>query len=199
MIKTFIATTIPLLLINTAPALHGGDTETYDFTSVTDPARWSLINVDAESNVDGKTAIHLGCQGDSDNGIAGLASPVGLKFTTGVIEVDLKKARVSETNSFLGIAFNVTDANKFEAIYFRPFNSTSIRPSVSVASSTFRPGNSWELLRKTYQTRLKTASRTCQTLTTGFTRASKSPRSRSSRFRQCRASTKPGGDEIGGG
>lgn len=151
MIKTFIATTITLLLINTAPAFAQGNTETYDFTAVTDASRWKLINVDAESeNVDGKTAIHLGCQGDSANGIAGLALPVGLTFTTGVIEVDLK-GKSLRGNSFLGIAFNATDANKFEAIYFRPFNFNVDPPFRERGVQYISwPGNSWEHLRKTY-------------------------------------------------
>lgn len=151
MIKTFIATTITLLLINTAPAFAQGNTETYDFTAVTDASRWSLINVDAESeNIGGKTAIHLRSHGDSANGIAGLASPVGLKFATGVIEVDLKGKSI-RGNSFLGIAFNVTDANKFEAIYFRPFNFNVDPPFRERGVQYISwPGNSWEHLRKTY-------------------------------------------------
>ena len=149
--RTFITTTVALLLINLTAAIAQENPDTYNFAAVTDAARWTLINVDAESiEINGKSAIHLACHGDSANGIAGLALPVGQKFSTGVIEVDLK-GKSLRGNSFLGIAFNVTDANKFEAIYFRPFNFNVDLPfrdrGVQYVSW---PGNSWEHLRKTY-------------------------------------------------
>ena len=150
-LKSFVATIITLLIIHAAPLLAQMKADLYDLNTVTDAARWALINVDAESiAVDGKSAIHLVCHGDSANGIVGLALPVGQKFSTGVIEVDLK-GKSLRGNSFLGIAFNVTDANKFEAIYFRPFNFNVDLPfrdrGVQYVSW---PGNSWEHLRKTY-------------------------------------------------
>jgi hypothetical protein len=150
-VGTFISAFLALTLLNTMPAFAQESADIHHFAAVTDASRWSLTNVDAESvNVDGKTAIHLLCQGDSANGIVGLALPVGQNFSTGVIEVDLK-GKSLRGNSFLGIAFNVTDANKFEAIYFRPFNFNVDLPFRDRAVQYISwPGNSWEHLRKTY-------------------------------------------------
>jgi hypothetical protein len=40
--------------------------------------------------LDGKRAVSLTAEGDSANGIVGLALPVDSSFTTGTIEIDLK-------------------------------------------------------------------------------------------------------------
>jgi len=149
--RTLIVATIALLILNASTVLAQGSNDGYHFSSVTDPSRWTLINVDAESvNVDGKTAIHLQSHGDSANRVIGLAALVEQKLLTGVVEVDLK-GKSLRGNSFLGIAFNVPDANKFEAIYFRLFNFNVDPPFRERGVQYISwPGNSWEHLRKTY-------------------------------------------------
>jgi len=42
-------------------------------------------------------------------------------FKEGIIDIDLRGKDVF-LQSFLGIAFDVTDNNHYEAVYFRPFN-----------------------------------------------------------------------------
>ena len=149
--RSLIALATALLLLISANVLAQAKTDPFHAAAVTDPSRWTLINVDAESvNVDGKTAIHLQSHGDSANGVIGLAAPVGQKLLTGVVEVDLKGKSI-RGNSFLGIAFNVGDANQFEAIYFRPFNFNVDPPFRERGVQYISwPGNSWEHLRKTY-------------------------------------------------
>lgn len=121
------------------------------FSDVSDTTRWKLINVDAKSiTLADKAAVHLVSHGDSANGIIGLALPSGKPFRTGVIEVDLKGKNL-RGNSFLGIAFNVTDDKQFEAIYFRPFNFHAAPPFQTRGVQYIAwPGNTWEHLRKTH-------------------------------------------------
>ena len=98
--------------------------------------------------LDGKRAVRLTAEGDSANGIVGLALPVGSSFSTGTIEIDLKGKNVRQ-RSFLGVAFNVANERTFEAIYFRPFNFRAEEPmrSRSVQYVAW-PVNTWEHLRK---------------------------------------------------
>jgi pimeloyl-ACP methyl ester carboxylesterase len=46
----------------------------------------------------------------------------GVEFTDGVIEVDVLGQSGPPQSNFLGIAFGVTGAEAYEAVYFRPFN-----------------------------------------------------------------------------
>ena len=97
---------------------------------------------------DGKAAVRLVAEGDSANGIVGLALPRALNFSTGTLEIDLKGKNVRQ-RSFLGVAFNVVDEKTFEAVYFRPFNFKAADPirNRSVQYIAW-PTNTWEHLRK---------------------------------------------------
>jgi hypothetical protein len=79
-----------LTLINATPAFSKKNADIDHFATVTDHSQWTFCNVDGESvDIDGKTTIHLICQGDLANGIVGLALPVRQKFPTGAIEAKL--------------------------------------------------------------------------------------------------------------
>jgi hypothetical protein len=92
-----------------------------DLGKVAEGKGWTVYHATAQAvKADGKSAVQLKAEGDSANGIVGLALADGVEFATGVIEIDLKGKPVRP--SFLGVAFNVSDQKTFEAVYFRPFN-----------------------------------------------------------------------------
>lgn len=114
-----------------------------DFSSVADSAAWAVTHADAKSMaMDGKRAIRLIAEGDSANGIVGLALPRTLALSTGVIEIDLKGKNVKQ-RSFVGVAFNVVDAKTFEAVYFRPFNFQADEPARRPCSAICRMASTY--------------------------------------------------------
>jgi hypothetical protein len=123
--------------------------EAPNLSTVADSKAWRLTHAQAQSvDVDGKRAVHLIAEGDSANGIVGLALPNGMAFASGTIEVDLKGKNVRQ-NSFLGVAFNVVDEKTFEAVYFRPFNFKADDPFRRRAVQYIAwPADTWEQLRK---------------------------------------------------
>lgn len=119
-----------------------------DFSSVVDSGAWAITHADATSmELDGKRAIRLIAEGDSANGIVGLALPRTLTFSTGIIEIDLKGKNVKQ-RSFVGVAFNIVDEKTFEAVYFRPFNFKADEPARRRAVQYVAwPQHTWEYLR----------------------------------------------------
>lgn len=79
----------------------------------------------------------------------GLAVIPGINFSTGVIEIDLKGQNVFQ-HSFIGIAFHLTDTNRFDAIYFRPFQFLNNDPVMKARSVQYisLPENTWRKLRE---------------------------------------------------
>ena len=148
--KILIRVVVALHFLASLGALAQEAANVIDLAEISSPSSWTLINVDAEvATAAGRKAARLVAHGDSANGIIGLALPNGQLFRTGVIEIDLKGKRL-RGNSFLGIAFNVTDVKRFEAIYFRPFNFNVDPPFQSRGVQYVAwPQNTWEHLRKT--------------------------------------------------
>ena len=124
-------------------------TGTPDLATVADAKAWRVFHATAESlEMDGKRTVRLTAEGDSANGVVGLALPVGYSLATGAIEVDLKGKNARQA-SFLGVAFNVSDEKTFEAIYFRPFNFRADEPMRNRAVQYIAwPEYTWEKLRK---------------------------------------------------
>ncbi|MFO1316548.1 MAG: hypothetical protein U1F58_13170 [Burkholderiales bacterium] len=120
-----------------------------DLGGIADAARWRVYNAVPEAlAADGRRGARLSGTSDSALGKVGLALVEGLAFETGTIEVELKGRNV-RGRSFLGVAFNVAGENRFEAVYFRPFNFR--------ADDVFRrravqyiawPDFTWERLRR---------------------------------------------------
>jgi len=119
-----------------------------DFMAIADSGAWAINHADASKlETDGKHVIRLVAEGDSANGIVGLALPRTVSFSTGTIEIDLKGKNVRQ-RSFLGVAFNVVDEKTFEAVYFRPFNFKAEEPFRRRAVQYVAwPKNTWEHLR----------------------------------------------------
>jgi ubiquinone/menaquinone biosynthesis C-methylase UbiE len=78
---------------------------------------WKMVNRGATAIVDGfRKAVRFDER--PGNGIAWLE---GSKFTEGTIEFDVRGKDVPQ-RSFVGIVFNGTDDETWDAVYFRPFN-----------------------------------------------------------------------------
>lgn len=153
-----IALTLTLALLGSPQARAQEAPAIPDLSSVTDSTSWAVTHGTAEIlSIDGKRAVRLIAEGDSANGIVGLALPRALVFSTGTIEIDLKGKNVRQ-RSFLGVAFNVVDERTFEAVYFRPFNFKADEPirrrSVQYVAW---PTNTWEHLRKSAPGRFENA------------------------------------------
>jgi hypothetical protein len=141
-----------LVVLVAVPRSHGYGSEkviTPDLSTIVGGKGWEVHNAIPEAvEVEGKRAVRLKATGDSANGIVGLVLAEGVEFTTGVIEIDLKGKNV-RGRSFLGVAFNVTDEETFEAIYFRPFNFKADGEFKSRAVQYLAwPKHTWEELRK---------------------------------------------------
>lgn len=94
----------------------------------------------------GKIIVHL-----NTNDGAGVGWINGLKFSTGVIEFDVKGKDVLQ-KSFVGIAFHGINDTTYESVYFRPFNfqaDDTVRKKHAVQYISL-PKFDWEYLRETY-------------------------------------------------
>lgn len=72
----------------------------------------------------------------------------GLKFSNGIIELDIK-GRDSLQKSFVGVAFHGANDSTFDAVYFRPFNfqaTDSVR-SIHAVQYVSKPVYTWNKLR----------------------------------------------------
>lgn len=83
----------------------------------------------------------------------------GVKFTNGIIELDIKGKNV-EQQSFLGVAFHaLEDTKTLDAIYFRPFNfkaADSVKRSHSVQYVS-HPTYPWAVLREKFTGKYESA------------------------------------------
>src|ERR1700761_8828255 len=104
--------------------------------------KYRVIHRDISAGPDG--SIHLN-EKDGD-GIAWLNDQ---KFTTGVIECDIKGKDVLQA-SFVGIAFHGVNDSTYEVVYFRPFNfraADTLRHSHAVQYMA-SPNYEWPKLRQ---------------------------------------------------
>ena len=79
----------------------------------------------------------------------GLALLQNVTFSEGTLEIDLRGGGTQQA-SFLGLAFGVTDARTFEAVYFRPFRFVDEDPVARSHAVQYVawPEYTWEKLRK---------------------------------------------------
>jgi hypothetical protein len=79
----------------------------------------------------------------------GLAIVQDIAFETGTIEVELLGEN-APGRSFIGIAFNIEDADTYEAVYFRPFNFVAT-PQINrdhMVQYICHPDFTWSRLRE---------------------------------------------------
>lgn len=78
----------------------------------------------------------------------GIAWIEGLEMATGTIEIDLRGQDVPQ-GSFVGVAFGGVDAERYEAVYLRPFNFRAPDPARRSRSVQYiaHPEHTWQQLR----------------------------------------------------
>ena len=126
---------------------------TPELSKIADGKSWSVINADAETTMEeGARVLRLTPKPADTPSSIGLALVEGVELGEGTVDVDLKGKGRDEA-SFLGVAFNVSDAKRFEAVYFRPFNfgragDKDGQPSRAHAVQYVAwPEHTWEKLR----------------------------------------------------
>jgi hypothetical protein len=136
------------VLIALLPALAQVGAETRallpDLTEVPAQHGWKLINRDAAPiDCRGSPAVRL--QGRGETGYARLEN---VTFGEGEIEFDARGKDIVQ-GSFLGLAFHGTDANSYEAVYFRPFNFRHPEPTRRLHAVQYvsHPQFTWDRLR----------------------------------------------------
>jgi hypothetical protein len=151
-----------VLLTGAAASVAREKLITPDLSRIDNAQSWSLINADVGTEKEeGKSVVRLAPKGKVDKGSnVGLVLVEGVEFGEGTLEVDLKGKGKFEA-SFLGLAFNVTDGKKFEAVYFRPFNFMRDPESFRTHAVQYVawPEHTWEKLRQAtpgkYESRVK--------------------------------------------
>ena len=142
--KALTLTIIGCLL---GPAALGAAFEAQDVFDLSKAASgdgWKMVNRGATAIVDGvRKAVRFDER--SGNGIAWLE---GSKFTEGTIEFDVRGKDVPQ-RSFVGIVFNGTDDETWDAVYFRPFNFNNPNPENAGHSVQYvsHPALTWQKLR----------------------------------------------------
>jgi hypothetical protein len=120
-----------------------------DLARVGDSALWHLTNAEVRTSVEGgRSVLRLApIGGDGPGSNVALALVAGVDFGEGSIEVDLKGE--GQQRIFLGVAFDVADAKRFEAVYFRPFNFRPDDPEHRGRAVQYVswPEHTWEALR----------------------------------------------------
>ena len=105
---------------------------------------WRISNrAVSETTVDGRAVLQFDeRQGD------GLAWLPDVQFSNGAIEFDARGRDVFQ-RSFLGVAFHGTDAETFDAVYFRPFNFRATDPARRNHAVQYiaHPSYTWQKLR----------------------------------------------------
>ena len=107
--------------------------------------QWSGHNIGMELVKDGETPVmKLTAQEEP-----GLIWMNDYKLTNGTIELDVKGSS-EPGKSFVGVAFNFVDEDKYEAVYFRPFNFKSGDESKRKHSVQYisEPSYTWKVLRE---------------------------------------------------
>jgi hypothetical protein len=122
-----------------------------DVATIDDARAWTVANAESHAAVEaGKHVLRLAPIGGNHQGSnVAIAMVSGLTMERGSVDVDLR-GRGETDASFLGIAFGVADASRYEAIYFRPFRFRSQDPVDRAHAVQYIawPEHTWEALRK---------------------------------------------------
>ncbi|HSR99712.1 MAG TPA: hypothetical protein VLM79_21815 [Kofleriaceae bacterium] len=121
-----------------------------DVAKIGDAAAWRTMNAEARVAVEGgKQVLRLAPIGGNRKGSnIGMALAAGVACAEGTIDVDLR-GQGEGGASFVGVAFGVEDAGRYEAVYFRPFrfrSTDAVQRSHAVQYVAW-PEHTWEALR----------------------------------------------------
>lgn len=111
---------------------------------------WTTTNAESHTAVENdKRVLRLAPIGGNHKGSnVAMALVTNVAFAEGTVDVDLRGAGEGAA-SFLGIAFGVAGADRYEAVYFRPFRFRStddVERSHAVQYIAW-PEHTWEALR----------------------------------------------------
>jgi hypothetical protein len=110
----------------------------------------TIINGESQSVAeDGRRVVRLAPIGGNRKGSnVALAIADGNALDAATIDVDLKGNGEAQA-SFLGVAFGVADASRYEAVYFRPFNfrAGDAEHRGHAVQYVAWPEHTWEILR----------------------------------------------------
>lgn len=102
--------------------------------------KWTAFNREATFK---KDIIHLNAK--ENDGVLWLND---FDFQDGTIELDIK-GKDARGQSFVGLAFNGQDNEKYDAVYFRPFNFESTERKTHSVQYIAMPDYDWSKLRNT--------------------------------------------------
>lgn len=121
-----------------------------DVAKIGDAAAWSTMNAESRVAVEnGYKVLRLAPIGGNGKGSnIGMALVAGVACAEGAIDVDLR-GQGEGSASFVGVAFGVEDAARYEAVYFRPFRfrSTDVVDRSHAVQYVAWPEHTWEALR----------------------------------------------------
>jgi hypothetical protein len=132
--KNLFASLILLLVIQSA-----GISQSFDLQKLLKENKFVTTNAKVIPLTDGnKSGISM----------TGMAWIKDKKFSTGVIEVDLRGKDIFQ-QSFLGIAFHGVDSITYDLVYFRPFNYRAEDPirKIHAVQYVSQPDWDWKRLR----------------------------------------------------
>jgi hypothetical protein len=112
-----------LLFANVSVSVAREKLLTPALAKINDARAWSVINGDTATATEaGASVVRLSPKGgDRPGSNVALALVEGVELAEGTLEIDLNGGG-SESASFLGLAFGAAGEQRFEAVYFRPFN-----------------------------------------------------------------------------
>lgn len=121
-----------------------------DVARIGDARTWSVANAEPHlAPENGKQVLRLAPVGGNRKGSnVGMALVAGVTCAEATIDVDLR-GQGEDGASFVGIAFGVADADRYEAVYFRPFrfrSADAVDRSHAVQYIAW-PEHTWEALR----------------------------------------------------
>ena len=132
-----------LVLILAGRGLVAADGLTPDLTSIPTGKGWKGDATQATLTAkDGAPAVAL-------RGREAILWLDGYEFTDGTVEFDAKGQSAPRQSCFVGVAFRVSDAQTYDAVYFRPFNFRSTDPEARVHAVQYisHPRWTWQKLR----------------------------------------------------
>ena len=136
----------------TSPEARPGATSDVrpDVAKIGDAAAWRTVNAESRVAVeDSRQVLRLAPIGGNRKGSnIAMALVAGVACAEGAIDVDLR-GQGEGGASFVGVAFGVEDASRYEAVYFRPFRfrSTDAVERSHAVQYVAWPEHTWEALR----------------------------------------------------
>ncbi|MFD0750990.1 family 16 glycoside hydrolase [Mucilaginibacter calamicampi] len=152
-IKKYLLVTL-VMIVNCGLGFPQQRTVSYNLSGLLSSGKLSTTNREA-TQLAGKEQDGIRISSSAGEGVVWLNE---VKFSNGIIELDIKGKNV-EQQSFLGVAFHgLEDTKTFDVIYLRPFNFEaldSVKRSHSVQYAS-HPEYPWQVLREKFNGKYET-------------------------------------------